>query len=280
MSKTTPVNPKPKTGSSKKIWQAQRARYTWHLHPPFVDKFDHLHWWKNEPNKAEPSAALYELVRRHPTVMEALRTDYSFTKPLPPPLPKVVWLLTKATICGGKPPLCLSKWPDLHQENQKSFERFCGTLKGIDQRPDSEKCFVVKPSEYDMALSKTPDVPNPTLLVELRSEEPLVRVSYSPPGEPITQLDREKSIGEQAALAYRSGYLLLAVAPDLAEQEAQDLLAKQYRCRVRKSKPRARWENWLPLIAAFEDGEAKGGAKSDAFNHYRRVMDSITLDLT
>jgi hypothetical protein len=95
-------------------------------------------------------------------------------------------------------------------------------------------------------------------------------VSFSPPGEPITQLDLEKSIGQQAAWAYRRGYLLLAVAPDLAEKDL-DLLAKAYRAGKRKGKSRAsRWLDWLTLITRFEKGED--------FIHYKRVMDSVKFD--
>jgi hypothetical protein len=64
---------KRKTASSKETWQAMRARYTWHLRPPFDQEFNRSHWWKGD-SKIHPVAALYELARRHPRVGELRRT--------------------------------------------------------------------------------------------------------------------------------------------------------------------------------------------------------------
>jgi hypothetical protein len=75
------MNSKRKT-RGKKAWQAIREPYRWHFLPPYNHKFDRSHWLKNnpeaadDPNKAEPSAALYELTRRHPTVGEALNNTF------------------------------------------------------------------------------------------------------------------------------------------------------------------------------------------------------------
>src|SRR5271170_7419477 len=51
--------------------QAIRARYTWHLRPPFDKEFDGSHWWEGQ-SKVDPVAALYELLRRHPLIGKGL----------------------------------------------------------------------------------------------------------------------------------------------------------------------------------------------------------------
>jgi hypothetical protein len=45
---------------TKQTSQATRARYTWHLRPPFDKTFDASHWWDGQERKVEPVAALYE----------------------------------------------------------------------------------------------------------------------------------------------------------------------------------------------------------------------------
>ena len=96
---------------------------------------------------------------------------------------------------------------------------------------------------------------------------------------PPLMRDMEATIKAAAVKAFRNGYLLMAVAPDIATDNAESLMAKefrQYRANKGISKPRARWVDWLQLISDFEDSECRlGGAKSELFTRYRRIMDDI-----
>jgi hypothetical protein len=64
--------------STKQTSPAIRARCTWHLHPPFDRTFDRSRWWTgpDAPKEIDPDAALYELVRRHPRVGQALLSEH------------------------------------------------------------------------------------------------------------------------------------------------------------------------------------------------------------
>jgi hypothetical protein len=98
---------------------------------------------------------------------------------------------------------------------------------------------------------------------------------------PPTAAEWESAIVQCAIEAHRQGYVLLAVAPDLAVDKAESLMAKKYREHLKLYPPlhphqRARWESWLPIIAEFEDDEASGAkAKSQVFARYRRALNAI-----
>jgi hypothetical protein len=98
---------------------------------------------------------------------------------------------------------------------------------------------------------------------------------------PPTAEEWEAAIAYRAVEAHRQGYLLLAVAPDLQSDYAASLMQKVYGSAKRKfasPKQRARWKDWLPLIAKFENEELlrdKKIKKSQAFIRYRRALDGI-----
>jgi hypothetical protein len=92
----------------------------------------------------------------------------------------------------------------------------------------------------------------------------------------------EAAIARRAVEAHRNGYVLLAVAPDLAAGKAKSLMLGEYHEHLKSYHPaktarRVRWQDWLPLISSFEDAELQqGGAKSSqVFARYRRVVDGI-----
>jgi hypothetical protein len=100
--------------------------------------------------------------------------------------------------------------------------------------------------------------------------------------KPPTADEWESAIAQCAIEAHRQGYVLLAVAPDLAVDDAESVMAKKYREHLDLYPPlhphqRARWVDWLPLISAFEDAELQqGGAKSSQiFARYRRALDGV-----
>jgi hypothetical protein len=98
---------------------------------------------------------------------------------------------------------------------------------------------------------------------------------------PPTIEEWNDAIAYRAVEAYRQGFVLLAVAPDLARGKLETIVSKTYHEDLRRyhttdAKPRARWQNWLPLISEFEDAETlRGGAKSQVFAHYHRAVDEI-----
>jgi len=238
------VKAKRKTTHPKQDWQANRKPYTWHLRPPCAGKFDRSHWWKRKPD-IDPVAALYELARRHPSVGLRMTQPWKLENPVP------------AIVCLGD--FGLKSWPNLSPGHQAMWKSFAGNLKGVDSRNDDEKCFDI---------------------VWQNEGEPLNQVITLQRGIALPTADElEVGIARRAIAAYRKGFLLIAVAPDLAEEKAQDLFVNKYReHRIMDGtvKQRARPGNWLDLIAAFEDEEARpGGGKSKSFNSYKKVVDSL-----
>lgn len=100
---------------------------------------------------------------------------------------------------------------------------------------------------------------------------------------PITDEEWETAIAWQAIAAHRQGEVLLAVAPDLKADKAESVMMKTYHYHqqglsLTEKKQRARSENWLDLILAFEaDENSKDKAKSQVFARFRRVIDAISF---
>lgn len=259
----------PKAKPKKQNWEALRELYTWHLRPPFDKEFDCSHWWTGLPDsKIEPIAALYELVRRHPIVGWAQELPDKSIFGLRTP---IAWAL----IVGLKP------WPRLSALKQHGWRLCAGNLKGLDFRDASERCFSIERDVLShMGLKR--------LFAQKRKynrmtcgkachlvEKDMVR-------DPPHAKDIEAAIARRAVEAHRRGYVLLAVAPDLAAGKAESLLSEEYHEHLKshhlaKTARRVRWRDWLPLISAFEDAELKqgGGKSSQSFARYRRVVDGV-----
>src|ERR1041385_532346 len=143
---------KQKPASSKEKWQAERARYAWHMRPPFRNTFDRSHWWRNQSD-VDSIAALYELARRHPRVGELrlrFRRASWYGQESRDPLVGAAEREMASQACHdlGKEPdaihcLCLiglKSWPALGSRNQEFWEMSAGRLKGVDCRHDIERC--------------------------------------------------------------------------------------------------------------------------------------------
>jgi hypothetical protein len=232
---------------------------------PKFDEFDKFHWWE-DPSDVDPIAALYEIARRHPLV-----GAYQIG---------AVWKLSKSFFNNPIRFLCghgLKSWPKLSSIEQKCWQKVAGNLKGVDCRDDSEKCFSIECAAFMAIKCKraftTKKYQKKTIeKVSRLIEEDMIK-------QPPFMWEMEAKIRREAVTAFRKDYLLIAVAPDLAVDNAESLMAKEYcqhRARKRIYKPRARWGSWLQLIVDFEDAEVRlGGAKSQLFTRYRRIMDGI-----
>jgi|GEM_PF-4676609 len=242
--------------------KSNRDRYTWYLRPPFKTIFDPTQWWNNEESK-DPVAALYELTRRHPLVgdlrLKFINAEWHAHE-VGPPLTGVaeLGLMYKSLQDlerehGAVRCLCfigLKPWSKLSSHDKKFWKESVWRLKGLDYRPAIEQC---------NSLTTTA----------------LHRASVTP----LTPEQIEKDIISSALLAHRHGHVLIAVAPDLAMDDANRLLMCAYQDYQKLNpppKPRARHENWLPLISEFDD--AKANPKSELFVRYRRVSDGIHFE--
>jgi hypothetical protein len=98
-----------------------------------------------------------------------------------------------------------------------------------------------------------------------------------------TDREWEEAVAQYAVEVHRQGYILLGVAPDLAAGNAGAILAAAYRNHLRmyprpKPRERARCEDWLPIIAEFEEDEASDSkAKAQVFARYRRALDAVSF---
>lgn len=261
---------KSKAPSLKKSSHALRDRYTWHLRPPFKDEFDRSHWWMGKRDSdIEPVAALYELARRHPMVGEGWArniTQPGSGSPLPPP--SLYWTCL----------LGLNSWAKLDWTERRNWESCVGILKGLDFRGEDSQCRCIRVFAHWKIIDQRKKLLDGTGKT-FDEMSKLVRqdIAKNPP----TLAEWEAAIAQRAVEAHREGYVLLAVAPDLAASKVASVLAKKYREHFLfypppKPSQRAKWQDWLPLISAFEDAEAMpGGAKSQVFAHYRRALDRI-----
>jgi hypothetical protein len=95
---------------------------------------------------------------------------------------------------------------------------------------------------------------------------------------PPLRKEIEAEIKGKALSAYRQGDLLIAVAPDLSSDDAERLMLqiwKQQRAEKGICKPRARWQEWLSLIARFENEVSNSRAYPPSLTLYRRIFVGI-----
>jgi hypothetical protein len=265
------MNAKRLAASPRETWQAMRARYTWHLRPPFNKAFDHSHWCKGKP-EPEPAAALYELARRHPLAGNQHRESPG----QPGSAPSVDSEALDLLAMDG-----LKAWPQLTPDTQEMWVDSAGNMKGVDCRDPNEQCYpicLLAPSRLQVRrlceIAKRPEVKGMTS-AELYQFAAQDLIKHPLPVEEV-----EAAVARMAVEAYRKGHCLLAVALDLPADKAAALMAENYRHLPRLNrnrKQRARSENWLALIAEFEDAETTiaGGVKSQSFVRYRRAMDGL-----
>jgi hypothetical protein len=60
----------------------EALKFLWHLCPPYLEKYDHTHWWKSVAKDAQGAtcpedAAMWEVLRRHPQAEKLLSHDQS-----------------------------------------------------------------------------------------------------------------------------------------------------------------------------------------------------------
>lgn len=282
------MSAKRKTTSAKEHRQAMRARYTWYLRPPFNDEFDRTHWWEKEA-RIDPVAALYELARRHPRVGK-LRLKFKraswYGQELRCPLVGAAEkrLVNQAFDDLGKEPaaihcLCLiglKPWLTLGWNYQDFWLESAGKIKGLDCRGDITQCHSINIQAHGELIGKRAY----SLKKALNFKKEFNFVVQHLQQNPIPSAEMEAAITRHAVAEHRKGHLLFSVAPDLTLDEAKKLFEREYGLHLKltppKVKQRARWENWLPLIEAFENEEAQlGGKKSQVFIRYRRAMEGI-----
>jgi hypothetical protein len=172
----------------------------------------------------------------------------------------------------------MKSWPKLTESEQREWKSSLGKLKGFDFRPKESLCRNI--------TSQAP------LAVEQERTEAHKTFTEMFPGLPdigylcgyfANPTDREwkKAIAHCAVEACRGGYILFALAPDLAAAEAGALMVAAYRDYLKLYPPanrrqRARPQDWLALISAFEDDVARGPKTNpQIFAQYRRVLDGI-----
>ncbi len=300
--KRKPTCKKRKSSAPQMTPQALRRRYTWHLRSPFKEKFDHSHWWEG-PFEIQPIAALYELARRHPLVGERWLAGATVLESNSNTLPGFIHAMTDKTMrasTDARPVpyslqstclLGLHSWAQLDYTARKNWARSSNGMKGLDFRTDFSQCqSITRLAHWDIIAERKEALRKNGKLIQLPSTSPnkkqeaaekknLTTLHKHLVANPPTAEEWESAIAYRAVEAYRQGSLLLAVAPDLKAKTAAEVMGKVYgstRRSYARPKQRARWQNWLPLIAAFENAEkSPQGAYAQDFVHYRRVLDAI-----
>ena len=295
-----------------------RRRFTWHFRPLFESQFDRSHWWKGkDQSEIEPAAALYELARRHPLVRETWLKRIAAIKRnhrglgVGPGHPfygearfsRIILNQDWFQVGGNSSPphslywTCLfglKSWAKLDYTERENWKFSAGYLKGLDFRDEDLQCYSINQyahwritDERKAALTKKGQI-NELNYEQTPEERKAARKKYLSvlhndlAVNPPTAEEWEVAIGNRAVEAYRRGYALLAVAPDLKADKAASVMAKIYRDHLRLYRPsrhkqRARWKDWLSIISEFENDEtnSKKKAKSQVFVRYRRALDGI-----
>jgi hypothetical protein len=166
-------------------------------------------------------------------------------------------------------------WPKLTGSEQTEWKSSLRNLKGFDFRPEQSRCHNLT----SFALSS---------IYEHREHGPMASLPFGLGGPGWlhwnpTDDEWKEAIAEAAVQAHREGYVLLAVAPDLAPDKLRSAVAKNYRNHLRLYPPakpvqRARVEQWLPLIADFEDAEAGRQKQTrQQFIRFRRALEGLSF---
>jgi hypothetical protein len=262
------------------------------LRPPFKSQFDRSHWWEDR-SQIEPVAALYELARRHPLVREqwimnfaaATRSRRGVATIREPWMEKI--MQPQAGNDRVAPSLywtCLlglKSWAKLDYTDRRNWEFCVGYLKGLDFRDEELHCRSIKQLANWRIRCQREDALGDKVKGKKRGREIGEIISADLAAKPPTVEEWDAAIAQSAIEAHRRGYVLLAVAPHLAVNKAQSVMTRKYHEHLELYPPlhpkqRARWEDWLPIIAEFEDAEANGPkAKSQVFARYRRTLDAI-----
>jgi len=173
----------------------------------------------------------------------------------------------------------LKSWAKLGDADQRSWQSNAGNMKGLDFRDDLEQCRSINEIAYWKIRYRRQKALGDRVKGLRPGSEIGSVVNQSLSARAPTVKEWRAAVAEGAVEAYNRGYLLLAVAPDLASDKAALLMSRQYResvDRYAKSKQRPRWEDWLPVISALEDAEvSRHKAKSQTFIRYRRILDAI-----
>jgi len=276
-----------------------RARYTWHLRPPFNDEFDHSQWWKGQ-SEIEPAAALYELARRHPRVGK-LRLKFRgaswYGKELRAPLTGAAKRRMASKIVDdlGQEPkpiqcLCLiglKSWPKLDWRDQDFWICSAGNMKGLDSRHEIERCDSITLSALGEVFKKHAFAHTSKAKAMGMAREEFYRFVATDCFINNPRMDDEwkAAVAREAVTAHQQGYLLIAIAPDLAVKDAELLLAKTYRRHLQLKPPEqraSRWKKWFPLISEFEN-EVNNRPRNEKidpqiFVHYHRALDAINFE--
>jgi hypothetical protein len=198
----------------------------------------------------------------------------------------------------------LRTWPQLDVREQEYWMASAGNIKGVDCRDDLERCYSITDNALINIILKRASA------LELPRKATQFRVSSRGIGSgervvtpadlkafktfqeitvkhlretPISASEVAAAIAEVAVGAEHQGHWIIAVASDLAQDEAELLMGKVYsKHRLRRKealgagKPRQRPKDWLRSISAFENAEtSSGGTNARGFNPYRAIMDSI-----
>ena len=292
-----------------------KDEYTWHLREPFSGEFDKTHWWEAKgATEVSSIAAIYELARRHPKIGQLrskLRNAKWYAQELRAPLSEAAeqTMLNLSSDDLGKEPnavhcLCLiglKSWPALNWRYKDFWEASVGKIKGVDCRDDSSRCTSVpslvlteillqravamKPArnalQFRVSNSRTGGGTVVESVYPDAQENFNRRLVKDLKNNPISKKEIESGIAKRAIDAHREGKFLFAIVPDLTYAESSDLLSKRYAEEQkihRHQKQRARWNDWLPLIKAFENEElSTRRMKSSVFTKYRRILDSISF---
>jgi hypothetical protein len=275
--------PNQKAPTSKKELQAIRKRYTWHLRVP---EFDCDHWWKRNASGdykgIDPLAAWYEVVRRNPKVPEI---------PLEPLyIPGHVgserflqWYerLTLAEFLRFLGRHAMLSWEQLTKEQWEKWRTSIGKMKSFDQRSNDSISRNLTYSTYIAQLKALDENERQSRVTPLDGLFAMFGWLNFP-----NHAEWEKAISDEAVKAHREGRVLIAIEPHLAADKAVAAMKKAYLSHpyvdsTPVTRERARWQQWLDVIADFENSMPKNASpakgNSQLFVRYRRVIDGVVF---
>lgn len=232
----------------------ESLKFLWHLYPPYLEKYDHTHWWKKDSPTQD--AAMWEVLRRHPQAEKLLSHDQSLNSNL---------LEFEANIqCFGH-----LSWPEAIQSHIK-FAKYWG--KSLLALPP--QWGVVKQGMFDVDLIQDHELKElgrrfNDSLQRYQSPEKIdhdaIRRAYQI-WNATRVIDRMKvpvlNSNVSAFNALFNGYVLVGFDPtkpgiaEMVEKTVRGIIHDvKHRNDIGNTTRKSYWEAWLVVIAQFEDAE-------------------------
>lgn len=265
------------TMSANKEARKDAEKYLWHLRPPWHDKFDHEHWWMQNPEKANQDAAVWEVLRRHPQTGKLLTKE----TPLYQESSEIEFTLAFHGALSW-PKIGKAEWLGLLQKRWSQNLSDLPPQWGVSRHGLSE-IDVIQNQEIKDLGKRYWDTYKPSLPHRPGDFNALKRAQkiWNKSAAPLGAFGGGSNFWTFCSLSL--GRVLIGFDPNkpgiekLVQKKVREII-KEKRRRKGTDAPTGRsfWKVWLDVIAKFEEAELARTTKQkrddQLFARYRRII--------